>query len=108
MFRTMRAVVLDAPGSPSALTVRRLPIPIPATGWVLIKVNAFGLNRLELDLQGGRRRPPASGPAGFPRRRRRRQGHCPGRTRVYRFDQIVQAHTDMEQNRTSGKLVVTT
>lgn len=28
--------------------------------------------------------------------------------RVYRFDQIVQAHTDMEQNRVSGKLVVTT
>jgi NADPH:quinone reductase-like Zn-dependent oxidoreductase len=26
--------------------------------------------------------------------------------RVYRFDQIVQAHTDMEQNRASGKLVV--
>jgi NADPH2:quinone reductase len=28
--------------------------------------------------------------------------------RVYRFDQIVQAHTDMEQNGASGKLVVTT
>jgi NADPH:quinone reductase len=28
--------------------------------------------------------------------------------RVYRFDQIVEAHTDMEQNRVSGKLVVTT
>jgi len=27
---------------------------------------------------------------------------------VYRFDQIVEAHTDMEQNRVSGKLVVTT
>jgi NADPH:quinone reductase len=28
--------------------------------------------------------------------------------RVYRFDQIVEAHTDMEQNRASGKLVITT
>ena len=28
--------------------------------------------------------------------------------RVYRFDQIVEAHTDMEQNRANGKLVVTT
>jgi NADPH2:quinone reductase len=28
--------------------------------------------------------------------------------RVYRFDQIVEAHTDMEQNHASGKLVVTT
>jgi len=27
---------------------------------------------------------------------------------VYRFDQIVEAHADMEQNRASGKLVVTT
>jgi len=27
---------------------------------------------------------------------------------VYRFDQVVQAHTDMEQNRATGKLVVTT
>ena len=28
--------------------------------------------------------------------------------RVYRFDQIGEAHTDMEQNRATGKLVVTT
>ena len=28
--------------------------------------------------------------------------------RVYRFDQIVEAHADMEQNQASGKLVVTT
>jgi NADPH:quinone reductase-like Zn-dependent oxidoreductase len=27
---------------------------------------------------------------------------------VYRFDQIVEAHADMEANRASGKLVVTT
>ena len=27
---------------------------------------------------------------------------------VHRFDQIVEAHTDTEQNRASGKLVVTT
>ena len=26
--------------------------------------------------------------------------------RVYRFGQIVEAHTDMEQNRATGKLVV--
>jgi NADPH:quinone reductase-like Zn-dependent oxidoreductase len=28
--------------------------------------------------------------------------------RVYRFDQIVEAHADMEANRVSGKLVVLT
>jgi NADPH2:quinone reductase len=36
MTGTMRAVVLDAPGPPSALTIGELPIPTPAPGWVLI------------------------------------------------------------------------
>jgi NADPH:quinone reductase len=45
---TMRAVVLDGPGPPSALEVRQIPVPIPAPGWVLIAVKAFGLNRSEL------------------------------------------------------------
>ena len=29
MTETMRAVVLDAPGPPEALTIRELPIPTP-------------------------------------------------------------------------------
>jgi len=45
---TMRAVVLDAPGPPSALAIREVPVPVPAPGSVLIRVRAFGLNRLEL------------------------------------------------------------
>src|SRR5258708_29059945 len=49
----MRAVVLDAPGPPSALAIRELPIPIPVPGWVLIKVKAFGLNRSELHTRLG-------------------------------------------------------
>jgi NADPH2:quinone reductase len=49
----MRAVVLDAPGPPSALQIRRLPIPVPQPGEVLIKVTAFGLNRSELHLRLG-------------------------------------------------------
>ena len=44
----MRAVVLDAPGPPEALQIRELPVPVPAPGWVLIEVKAFGLNRSEL------------------------------------------------------------
>jgi NADPH2:quinone reductase len=48
MAGTMRAIVLDAPGPPSALAIRELPVPIPPKGWVLIKVKAFGLNRSEL------------------------------------------------------------
>jgi NADPH2:quinone reductase len=48
MSSTMRAVVLDAPGPPEALQIREVPMPVPAPGWVLIEVKAFGLNRSEL------------------------------------------------------------
>ena len=51
--RTMRAVVLDAPGPPEALTVRELPAPEPKRGWVLIEVKAFRLNRSELHTRLG-------------------------------------------------------
>ncbi|HUA02932.1 MAG TPA: zinc-binding alcohol dehydrogenase family protein [Solirubrobacteraceae bacterium] len=50
---TMRAVVLDAPGPPAALTIRELPVPRPEAGWVLIEVKAFGLNRSELHTRLG-------------------------------------------------------
>jgi NADPH2:quinone reductase len=50
---TMRAVVLDAPGPASALTIRELPVPTPVPGWVLIRVKAFGLNRSELHTRLG-------------------------------------------------------
>lgn len=50
---TMRAVVLDAPGPPEALQIRHLPVPVPSAGEVLIKVEAFGLNRSELHTRLG-------------------------------------------------------
>src|SRR6516165_941924 len=53
MANTMRAIVLDAPGPASALTIRELPIPSPEQGWVLIQVKAFGLNRSELHTRLG-------------------------------------------------------
>jgi NADPH:quinone reductase-like Zn-dependent oxidoreductase len=53
MSRTMRAVVLDAPGPSSALTIRDVPVPVPSPGWVLIRVRAFGLNRSELHTRLG-------------------------------------------------------
>ena len=49
----MRAVVLEAPGPPSALKVCELPIPVPEPGWVLIRVRAFGLNRSKLHTRLG-------------------------------------------------------
>jgi NADPH:quinone reductase-like Zn-dependent oxidoreductase len=53
MTATMRAVVLDAPGPPEALRIRELPIPKPHSGWVLIQVKAFGINRSELHTRMG-------------------------------------------------------
>ncbi|MGW6005801.1 zinc-binding alcohol dehydrogenase family protein [Oerskovia enterophila] len=53
MTRTMRAVVLDEPGPVTRLHVRDLPVPEPVTGWVRIKVEAFGLNRSELHTRLG-------------------------------------------------------
>jgi NADPH:quinone reductase-like Zn-dependent oxidoreductase len=35
------------------LTIRELPVPVPAIGWVLIEVKAFGLNRSELHTRQG-------------------------------------------------------
>jgi NADPH:quinone reductase-like Zn-dependent oxidoreductase len=49
----MRAIVLDSPGPPEALAIRELPVPEPRLGWVLIKVEAFGLNRSELHTRLG-------------------------------------------------------
>jgi NADPH:quinone reductase len=49
----MRAVVLDGPGPASALVIRDIPVPEPVAGWVLIQVQAFGLNRSELHMRLG-------------------------------------------------------
>jgi NADPH:quinone reductase len=49
----MRAVVLDEPGPVEALTLRELPVPVPEVSWVLIRVEAFGLNRSELHTRLG-------------------------------------------------------
>lgn len=53
MTATMRAVVIDAPGGPEALRLREVPVPPPAPGLVLIRVEAFGLNRSELHFRRG-------------------------------------------------------
>ena len=49
----MRAVVLDAPGPPEALSLREVPTPVPRPGEVLLRVKAFGLNRSELHTRLG-------------------------------------------------------
>jgi NADPH:quinone reductase-like Zn-dependent oxidoreductase len=49
----VKAIVLNGPGPPEALTIREVPTPVPGRGWVLIEVKAFGLNRSELHLRQG-------------------------------------------------------
>ena len=49
----MRAIVVERPGEPEVLTWRTVPMPTPAHGWVLIRVQAFGLNRSELHFRQG-------------------------------------------------------
>ena len=49
----MRAVVVNAPGGPEVLEIRDVPIPVSKKGWVLIRVEAFGLNRSELHFRSG-------------------------------------------------------
>jgi NADPH2:quinone reductase len=53
MSGTMRAVVIDEPGGPHVLKVRTVPLPVPERGSVLIRVEAFGLNRSELHFRSG-------------------------------------------------------
>jgi NADPH:quinone reductase-like Zn-dependent oxidoreductase len=49
----MRAVVIDEAGGPEVLQVKQVPVPQPSPGWVLIRVEGFGLNRSELHFRSG-------------------------------------------------------
>jgi len=49
----MKAVVIRRPGPPKVLTIEELPIPAPRSGWVLIRIKSFGLNRSELFTRQG-------------------------------------------------------
>lgn len=42
---TMTAIAIDGKGGPEVLAARRLPVPQPGPGQVLIKVHAAGINR---------------------------------------------------------------
>jgi NADPH:quinone reductase-like Zn-dependent oxidoreductase len=49
----MKAVVIHQPGGPEVLKVEQRPVPTPQAGQVLIRVEAFGLNRSELFTRQG-------------------------------------------------------
>lgn len=52
-MKMMKAAVLHAPGGPDALKVQQVPIPVPRSGELLIRVKAFGLNRSEMFTRQG-------------------------------------------------------
>jgi NADPH:quinone reductase-like Zn-dependent oxidoreductase len=51
---TMRAIAIDGTGGPEALIVRELPIPATATGEVLVRVSAAGVNPIDAKTRAGR------------------------------------------------------
>ena len=42
------SVVIHEPGGPEVLKIESIRIPVPQAGQVLIRVNAFGINRSEM------------------------------------------------------------
>ena len=53
MAGTMKAAVIHAPGGPEVLRLEERPIPATRPGQVLIRVEAFGLNRSEMFTRQG-------------------------------------------------------
>jgi NADPH:quinone reductase-like Zn-dependent oxidoreductase len=53
MDKTMKAVVMYAAGGPEVLKIESRPVPVANAGDVLIKVEAFGLNRSDLFTRQG-------------------------------------------------------
>lgn len=53
MSQMMKAVVMHEPGGPDVLRLEQRAVPVPQAGQVLIRVEAFGLNRSELFTRQG-------------------------------------------------------
>ena len=53
MTRTMRAARVHQPGGPEVLRLEDIPVPEARSGWVRIRVRAFGLNRSEMFTRQG-------------------------------------------------------
>ncbi len=49
----MRAIVVNQPGPPEMLEIQERPLPVTRSGWVRIRVRAFGINRSELFTRQG-------------------------------------------------------
>lgn len=59
---TMRAVIADPPGGPTALQVAMRPVPKPAAGEVLIRIASAGVNGADLSQREGKYNIPPGTP----------------------------------------------
>lgn len=64
--RTMRAVVITAPGGPDVLRIEQRPLPVPGSGEVLIHVHGSAMNRADVLQRQGRYPPPPGAPVDVP------------------------------------------
>src|SRR5688572_24391637 len=55
---TMTAVRVHEPGGPEALRVERVPIPEPAAGEALVRIDATGINFIEVYQRSGQYKVP--------------------------------------------------
>ena len=53
MNKTMKAIVIEKPCSANELKISEIPVPKIKSGHVLIKINAFGINRSEIFTRNG-------------------------------------------------------
>lgn len=53
MTATMRAIVIDAPGPPSVMQLKQVPIPAPKDGQVRLKVAYVGMNPVDAFARAG-------------------------------------------------------
>jgi NADPH:quinone reductase len=53
MTATMRAIVVDAPGPPSVMQLKQVPIPEPKEGQARLKVAYVGMNPVDAFARAG-------------------------------------------------------
>ena len=101
----MQAIQILQPGGPEALTLQDLPTPTPGPGEALIRIEASGVNFIDVYLREGRYPAPLplySGPGGRRNHRRARRQHCRQRLQGRRSRGMV--HTSRERTRNSQSL----
>jgi NADPH:quinone reductase len=49
----MRAIQIEQPGGAEVLVMREIPIPVPPSGQVLVRVEACGVNFIDIHVREG-------------------------------------------------------